>query len=209
MPSSGGSRAPWSTPRRLATTSGASTERSFVPTAVLQGRKKRDQESNAKFPALGRCRGGFATKVRILCDGKGHPLTDVLSPAQEHESQYLPAVMDSVQLTEPESGEPIVPAKLAGDKGYRAERINQWLLGRHITPVIPSKKNEDRACRSVEFDTASYRRRSIIEQMIGWLKECRRMATRYEKLALNYLAMVKLSMIGRYLRLIAPADSSV
>lgn len=180
-----------------------------MPPAVLQGRKKRDQQSNASLQALGRCRGGFATKVHILCDGKGHPLTAVLSPAQEHEAQYLPALMDGMQMTDPESGEPIVPAKLAGDKGYRAQWIDQWLLGRHITPVIPSKKNEDRACRSVEFDKACYRRRSIIEQMIGWLKECRRMATRYEKLALNYLAMVKLSMIGRYLRLIAPADSTV
>jgi len=45
--------------------------------------------------------------------------------------------------------------------------------------------------------------------MIGWLKECRRVATRFEKLARNYLSMVKLSMIGRYLRTFAPADSSV
>ena len=117
--------------------------------------------------------------------------------------------MDGVQLTGSESGEPIAPAKLAGDKGYRAQWIDQWLLGRDITPVIPSKTNEDRDCRSVEFDKASYRRRSIIEQMIGWLKECRRVATRYEKLARNYLSMVKLSMIGRYLRLIAPWDSAV
>lgn len=180
-----------------------------MPPAVPQGRKKRDQELNASLQALGRCRGGFATKIHILCDGNGHPLTAVLSPAQDHESQYLPAVMDSVKLMGAESGEPIVPAKLAGDKGYRAEWIDQWLLSRHITSVIPSKKNEDRACRSVTFDKASYRRRCIIEQMIGWLKECRRMATRYEKLALNYLSMVKLSMIGRYLRLIAPVDSSV
>jgi Transposase and inactivated derivatives len=180
-----------------------------VPPAVPQGRKKRDQDSDASLQALGRCRGGFATKIHILCDGQGHPLTAVLSPAQDHESQYLPAVMDGVQLTGSESGEPIAPAKLAGDKGYRAQWIDQWLLGRNITPVIPSKTNEDRDCRVVEFDKASYRRRSIIEQMIGWLKECRRVATRYEKLARNYLSMVKLSMIGRYLRLIAPWDSAV
>lgn len=180
-----------------------------MPPAVPQGRKKRDQDSDASLQALGHCRGGFATKIHILCDGQGHPLTAVLSPAQDHESQYLPAVMDGVQLTGPESGEPIAPAKLAGDKGYRAQWIDQWLLGRQITPVIPSKTNEDRDRRVVEFDRASYRRRSIIEQMIGWLKECRRVATRYEKLARNYLSMVKLSMIGRYLRLIAPWDSAV
>jgi hypothetical protein len=77
--------------------------------------------------------------------------------------------MSSIQLTGSEQGESIVPAKVAGDKGNRSQWIDEWLLGQHITPVIPSKKNEDRACRAVEFDKASYRRRCIIEQMIGWI----------------------------------------
>lgn len=180
-----------------------------MPPAVQQGRKKRDQESNASLQALGRCRGGFATKIHFLCDSKGHPLAAVLSPAHDHESQHLPEVLNSTQVTGFYSAGPIVPAKLAGDKGYRAQWIDDWLLKRQITPVIPSKKNEDRAKRAVCFDEASYRRRCIIEQMIGWLKECRRVATRYEKLARNYLSMVKLSMIGRYLRIIAPCESAI
>jgi transposase len=188
---------------------GVLMERLFELLAVLQGPKKRDHESEASLQALGRCRGGFATKIHVLCDGKGHPLTAVLSPAQDHESRYLPAVLDSIQLSDGESGDPIVPAKLAGDKGYRYEWIDDWLLQRRIAPVIPSKKNEDRSARAVEFDRVAYRRRCVIEQLIGWLKECRRVATRFEKLARNYLSMVKLSMIGRYLRLIAPWNTSV
>jgi transposase len=97
--------------------------------------------------------------------------------------------MSSIQLTRSEQGEPIVPAKVAGDKEYRSQWIDEWLLGQDITPVIPSKKNEGLACRVVEFDKASYRRRCIIEQMIGWIKECRRVATRLreacEKLPFN------------------------
>ena len=136
-------------------------------------------------------------------------MTAVLSPAQNHESRYLPAVMDSIELRGFDSDEQVVPAKLAGDKGYRGAWIDDWLLQRQITPVIPGKTNEDRASRAVDFDKASYRRRCVIEQLIGWLKECRRVATRYEKLARNYLSMVKLSMIGRYLRIISPHNSSV
>ena len=45
------------------------------------GAEKRDQESNASLQALGHCHGGFATKIHILCDGQGHPLTAILSPA--------------------------------------------------------------------------------------------------------------------------------
>ena len=89
------------------------------------------------------------------------------------------------------------------------DRIDEALLERKIIPVIPSKSNENLANRLVEFDKASYRRRSIVEQVIGWLKECRRVATRYEKRAIHYLSMVKLAMIGRYLRKIAPHGSQV
>lgn len=51
------------------------------------------------------------------------------------------------------------------------------------------------------LDTDTYHRRNVIERSISWLKQARRIATRYEKLALNFLAMLKLAMIQRYLRI--------
>lgn len=89
------------------------------------------------------------------------------------------------------------------------DRIDDLLLEREILPVIPSKANEDRDARGIEFDRDSYRRRSIVEQLIGWLKECRRVGTRFEKRGRHYLSIVKLAMIGRYLRLICPANSRI
>lgn len=50
------------------------------------------------------------------------------------------------------------------------------------------------------LDTETYRRRNVIERSISWLKHARRIATRYEKFVLNFLAMLKLAMIQRYLR---------
>ena len=67
---------------------------------------------------------------------------------------------------------------------------------------VPSKANEDRAARAVEFDREAYRRRSIVECVIGWLKECRRVMTRFEKSAKNFGGMIKVAFIQRYLRLI-------
>ena len=96
------------------------------------------------------------------------------------------------------------PLKLAGDKGYRAKWIDEYLLELGIKPVIPSKANEDRDARPVVFDKSAYRRRSIVECLIGWLKESRRIATRFEKTAINFGGMVKLAFIHRYLRLCAP-----
>ena len=100
-------------------------------------------------------------------------------------------------------GEPIAwPVAMAGDKGYRADWIDEFLLELGITPVIPSKENEDRSARPVEFDRELYRRRSIVECLIGWLKECRRMLSRFEKSAKNFGGMIKMAFIQRYLRLI-------
>src|SRR5437763_507043 len=52
-----------------------------------------------------------------------------------------------------------------------------------------------------EFDKDAYRRRSIVENLIGWLKECRRVFSRFEKTAKNFGGMIKMAFIERYLRL--------
>jgi transposase len=93
------------------------------------------------------------------------------------------------------------PLALAGDKGYRANWIDQHLLSLGIKPVIPSKETDDRTRRLVSFDKRLYRRRSIVECLIGWLKESRRIVTRFEKTAINFGGMVTLAFIHRYLRL--------
>lgn len=93
------------------------------------------------------------------------------------------------------------PVALAGDKGYRADWIDEYLIDRGIRPVIPSKANEDRDARPVEFDREQYRKRSIVECLIGWLKECRRILTRFEKRATNFLGMIKMAFIQRYLKI--------
>ena len=93
------------------------------------------------------------------------------------------------------------PAALGGDKGYRADWIDQYLLELGIRPVIPSKENEDRGARAVKFDRRVYRRRNIIERLIGWLKESRRIFSRFEKMAKNFGGFIKMAFIRRYLRL--------
>jgi transposase len=58
--------------------------------------------------------------------------------------------------------------------------------------------------RLPRFDKATYRRRNVVERSIGWLKDRRRLATRFEKLAENFLAMVKLAMLERLLKTLLP-----
>lgn len=95
------------------------------------------------------------------------------------------------------------PKKLAGDKGYSIQRIRDWLATNCIQSVIPHKDNEHaRHDPAVPFDCEAYRGRSVVEQCVGWLKEYRRIGTRFEKLAVNFHGMLQLAMIRRYLKML-------
>ena len=167
-----------------------------------RGREKGDPEEPADH-ALGRSRGGYSTKIHLLCDGHGHPLHFHLTPGQAHETTaFVPLLIGADERVTDGDGGPVAwPVALAGDKGYRADWIDEYLIGLGIDPVIPSKENEDRSARPVEFDRDAYRRRSIVENLIGWLKECRRVFSRFEKTAKNFGGMIKMAFIERYLRL--------
>ncbi len=163
--------------------------------------KKNDPEEPADH-ALGRSRGGFSTKIHILCDRDGHPLHFHLTPGQAHESTALVELLEGADAKLVDSdGEPVAwPVAMAGDKGYRADWIDEYLIDLGITPVIPSKENEQ-SQREVEFDRKSYRDRNIIERLIGWLKENRRIFSRFEKTAKNFGGFIKMAFIRRYLNL--------
>jgi transposase len=115
----------------------------------------------------------------------------------------LEPVLNRVKIKQKQGRPKSRPKRMAGDKAYSSDRIRQYLKDRGIEAIIPHKDNEKaRHDPEVKFDKETYKRRSIIEQTIGWIKECRRVGTRFEKLAINFLAMVKLAMIKRTLRLI-------
>lgn len=110
--------------------------------------------------------------------------------------------MNAVRVSEICQRSQELPAALAGDKGYSSTQIREWLRDHGIRAVIPYRKDErpQNPEEIEEFDRKIYRRRSIIECCISWLKECRRVATRFEKLARNFLAVIKVAIIQRYLR---------
>jgi transposase len=167
------------------------------------GRRKKGDPEEPSDHALGRSRGGLTTKIHILCDRAGHPLHFHLTAGQVHDSNAFDDLMvgADAKLVDGD-GEPVAwPVALAGDKGYRAEWIDDYLLGLGIQPVIPSKSNEDRDARRVEFDRDEYRDRNIVERLIGWLKENRRVFSRFEKTAKNFGGFIKMAFIQRYLAL--------
>jgi len=167
------------------------------------GRRKKNDPNEPDDHALGRSRGGISSKIHILCDGQGHPLDVVVTAGQVHESTALDTLLVQADrdLYDAKGDAVPWPVALAGDKGYRADWIDDYLLDLEIRPVIPSKENEDREARPVTFEREQYHRRNIVERLIGWLKESRRVFSRFEKTALNFVGMIKMAFIHRYLRL--------
>jgi transposase len=130
-----------------------------------------------------------------VTDGCGVPLGALVTAGHAHEAPCFERLMNTVCI-----GRRRRPDALAGDRAYNVDRIRRWLSRRGIEAVIPHRSNQ----LPLPISRRKYRARNVIERCIGWLKCCRRIATRHDKLALHFLAMVKLAMIQRCLRVLDP-----
>ncbi len=146
---------------------------------------------------MGRSRGGFSTKIHLRAEGGGKPLTFRVTAGQRHEAVEFERLMEQGAVARPGRGRPkLRPKRVVGDKGYRSKRIRQYGQRRGMRMTIPRKTNERRTGR---FDRGIYRERNRIERLINRLKQYRRIATRYEKRAANYLAMLTIVAIRLWL----------
>ena len=125
--------------------------------------------------ALGRSRGGFSTKVHLACDGKGRPLSVLVTPGQRHGSTQLLGLLDGVRVAQP-AGKPGRPRKrpdhVIADLGYSFPGCRDLLRRRGISHTIPERKDQrewraDRPGRRPSFDRGAYRRRNVVERCVG------------------------------------------
>ena len=117
----------------------------------------------------------------------------VLTPGQRHESRVFEQFLTEGKVKRPSSGRARVrPQRVCGDKGYSSRKIRAHPRRRGIRYTIPRRRNER---RTGPFDKALYRLRNQVERSINRLKQLRRIATRYEKKADNYLAMLHIGSI--------------
>ncbi len=163
-----------------------------------RSRRGAEQRGPADY-ALGRSRGGYGTKLPLLCEGRGIPLSALLLPGQAHESTQFEALVPSVGVPGRVGRPRSRPRRIGGDKAYHARRIRQWLRDPGIGPVIPPRRQPGRRRpgRPVRYDPVCYRGRNVIERTVGILKDCRSLATRFEQLALHFLHMVNLAIVQR------------
>jgi transposase len=121
-------------------------------------------------------------------------MTHVLTAGQRQEATQVPALLERGAVARPGRGRPRMrPDRAAGDKGYTGHPIRTYLRQRGIGAVIPRRKDESR--QGTRFDRAAYRERNRVERLINRLKQHRAIATRYEKLAVTYHALLTIACI--------------
>ena len=121
----------------------------------------------------------MTTKIHALVDALGNPVKLMLTPGQSSDLACAEPLIDTAD-----------PVALLGDKAYDAASVIDMLTRRGITPVIPPKANR-KAKRDCDF--ALYCERNLVERFFNKLKHFRAIATRYDKLARNFLAGVQLA----------------
>ena len=163
----------------------------------------------AACEALGRSRGGFSSKIHLMVEGKGRPMALYLTAGQVHDSTQIEPTLDQVRVPRSGRGRPRKrPKRVTTDKGYIGKRCRFALRSRRIGALIPTQDKE-RAARKKKgpnggrpffFDALLYKKRNIVERCINKLKQFRRVATRYDKRAQNYLAFITFASILIWLR---------
>ena len=143
----------------------------------MRGWRKGGTERNA----LGRSRGGFSTKINARTNAEGLPIGVVITPGQAHDVTAFPALMQEIDRD---------PEQMLGDKGYDSEAVRNDIEERGGEAAIPST-----ATRKIQHavDKALCALRNRIERFFNRAKNSRRVATRYDKLAANFLAMIQLA----------------
>jgi transposase len=120
-------------------------------------------------------------------------MTFILTAGERHELSVAEQLMEQGKVKGSGRGRPRCrPKRVVGDKGYSSPKFRRFLRRRGIRYTIARKSNEH---RGGTFDQAVYRQRNRVERLINRLKQFRRIATRYEKQAANYEAMLTLASI--------------
>jgi transposase len=126
----------------------------------------------------------------------------VITPGQRHDSTQLAPLLKGIRVPRLSGrGRPrTLPDRIIADKGYSYERCRRLLRQRHIPHTIPERSDQRarraaRRGRPLAFDRTIYARRNVVERCINRLKQWRGLATRYEKRAVNYRAMVVIAAI--------------
>ncbi|WP_087881228.1 IS5 family transposase [Nitrobacter vulgaris] len=169
----------------LATAGGPPAQVLIDSSAVKAHRCASGGKGGKHQQAIGRSRGGRTTKIHALTDAECRPVAFLLTGGQIADCTAGAVLLEEMPRS----------AILHGDKGYDSDAIRRQVEGKGAMPNIPPKANRRwKNC----FSPVLYRSRNAIERMFCRLKDFRRIATRYDRLAINFLAAVCIAAAVSY-----------
>ena len=136
---------------------------------------------------IGRSRGGLTTKIHFLCTSNRRPVDFILSEGQAGDASFAPELIIKHSK--------YIKHFLA-DKAYDSDKIRATLSSNGIHACIPPKANRK---EEIPYDKELYKKRHVIENMFGRLKDWRGVAMRYCRCAYTYKAFVCIAMTVLFL----------
>jgi transposase len=146
--------------------------------------------------------------VHALTDGRCRPLVLLVSPGNINDTTVFAPLLAELRVARRGPGRPRTrPNYLVADKGYSSRANRTLLRRRHIAHTIPEPADQQAnrtrrgsaGGRPVGFDPTRYRHRNTVERGFCHLKHWRGLATRYDRLARNYLGALTLAALLTWL----------
>jgi transposase len=122
----------------------------------------------------------------MAVDGQGRPLRVIVTPGQRGDVTQAPALLAG-----------LTPKRVLADKAYDANALRQIIAGMNAQAVIPC--NPTRKVL-IPYDFEAYKARNLIERCFNKLKHFRRIATRYDRRAANFLSFVLIAAALQWMR---------
>jgi transposase len=159
----------------------------MIDTSIVRVHQHASCITRNRRQSMGRSRGGLTSKIHALVDTNGLPIRVAVTPGETHDNRVAGKLLSRLRAG----------SMLLADRGYDADWIRELAAAKGAWANIPPKSNRT---NPICFSPYLYRARNRVERFFNKIKQCRRIATRYEKLAANYLAFVQLASIRLWLR---------
>jgi len=153
----------------------------FIDGSVIKAHQHSSGAPKNKESAIGKSVAGNSSKIHLAVDSYGLPIDFLITGGQVHDCKVAPEFIAALPPSE---------YKIA-DRGYDSENLRKQIAERGECAVIPRKKNS--TLGNDDMDWTLYKYRHLVENAFARLKHFRALATRYDKLKVNYEATVALA----------------